>query len=191
VNSLLRTEVQALLQKVPPEKFAPADTESFTLVLFDLPSKSHRRIETTLCRVCVLSEGEVDKLLGRELPINLKHGLSYSDAAIDQFELLACDGLAFIMPDRVVEDPEPSYLDELYASLAASTDFELVEVAVTSLPAGPSALEYLDLFFGDITVDASIPRKVMRRKALIMTIIADRIGGQVRIRELAEWPATG
>ncbi len=191
MTSLLRTEAQALLQKLPPEKIAPADTESFTLVLFDLPPKSHRRIEKVLRRVCDLSEGEVDELLSRELPINLKHGLSYSDAAIDQFELLACDALAFIMPDRVVEDPEPSYLDDLYKSLASSADFELVEVAVTLLPAGPKALEYLDLFFGDVTVDASVPRKVMRRKALIMTIIADRIGGQVGIGELAERPATG
>ena len=117
MTSLLRTEAQALLQKLPPEKYAPADTGSFTLVLFDLPAKSHRRIEKVICRICALSEGEVDELLSQGLPINLKHGLCYSDAAIDQFELLACDALAFIMPDRVVQDPEPSYLDDLYKRL--------------------------------------------------------------------------
>jgi len=191
MTSLLRTETQALLQKLPPQKYAPADTESFTLVLFDLPAKSHRHSEKVICGVCALSEGEVDELLSRELPINLKHGLCYSDAAIDQFELLACDALVFIMPDRVVQDPEPGYLDDLYEDLASSTDFELVEVAVTSLPAGPKALEYLDLFFGDVTVDASVPRRMMRRKALLMKIIADRIGGQVRICELPERPAAG
>jgi hypothetical protein len=191
MTSLLRTEIQALLQKLPPEKYAPVDTESFTLVLFDLPAKSHRRIEKALRRVCALSEGEVDELLSQELPINLKHGLSYSDAAIDQFELLACDALAFIIPDRVVQDPEPGYLDDLYENLASSADFELVEVAVTTLPAGPKALEYLDLFLGDVTADASITRRMMRRKALLMKIIADRIGGQVRICEPTEQPAAG
>jgi len=180
---LLRTEVQALLQKLAPEKYAPADTEAFTLVLFDLPGKSHQRIEKVLRRVCALSDGKVDELLSQELPINLKHGLCYSDAAIDQFELLVCDALSFIMPDRVVQDPEPGYLDDLYEHLASSADFELVQVTVT-LPAWPKALEYLDLFYGDVTADASLPRRMMRRKALLMKIIADRIGGQVMLAKL-------
>ena len=68
--------------------------------------------------------------------------------------------------------------------MASSADFELVEVVVTSLPAGPKVLEYLDLFFGDVTADVSIPRRMMRRKALLMKIISDRIGGQVMLAKL-------
>ena len=109
--------------------------------------------------------------------------MCYADAAIGQFELLACDALAFIIPDRILKSPPPGYLAELYKNLSASSDFEMVEVAVTLLPAGPKASEFLDLFVGDAAADISIPRRVMWRKAWLMKILAERFGGEVRFEE--------
>ena len=68
--------------------------------------------------------------------------MTYADAAIGQFELLACDALSFIIPDRVIENPPLGYLAELYKTLAASSDFQLSEVTITALPAGKHANEF-------------------------------------------------
>jgi hypothetical protein len=111
----------------------------------------------------------------------LTRGLPYADAAIVQFELLACDALALIIPDRVIEDPPPGYIAELCDEIAASSDFEWIEVTITALPAGQKAREFLDLFLGDATVKWSWPQKVMRRKAMLMKILAERSGGRVRL----------
>ena len=181
MTSWLRTETRSLLQEHPPERLSPPDTYSFTLVLVALPRHWHQRVLKAICRACSLSEGEAKKFDSQPLPINLKRGMCYADAAIGQFELLACDALAFIMPDRVIEAPPPGYLADLYKTLASGPDFEMVEVAISSLPAGPKALEFLDLFLGDVTADGSIPRRVTRRKAWLMKALAERIGGQVRI----------
>ena len=109
--------------------------------------------------------------------------MTYADAAIGQFELLARDVLSLIIADRVIENPPLGYLAELYKSLAASSDFELIEVTITALPAGKDASEFLELFFGDAAVDWSGPQRMMRRKALLMKMLADRIGGQVLLGE--------
>jgi hypothetical protein len=184
MTSWLRAETRALLQEQPPEKFAPAETYSFTLVLVKLPPEAGRRVLNAICRACFLSEGEAERVKFRPLPIELKRGMCYADAAIGQFEILACDALAFIIPDRVIDDPPPGYLADLYKTLAASSDFETVDVAITSLPTSPKAREFLDLFVGDPAADILIPRRVMRRKAWLMKVLAERIGGHVRINNV-------
>ncbi len=181
MTSWLTTETRALLEKEHPEKFAPPATYAFTLVLVDWPPTADWRVLNVISRACGLSKGEVTNLASQPLPIELKHGMCYADAAIGQFELLACDALSFIIPDRVAENPPPGYLAELYKRLAARSDFELVEVRITSLPAGPKASDFLELFLGNPATDSAIPRKVMRRKAWLMKLLAERIGGEVRI----------
>ncbi len=179
--SWLTTEARALLEAEFPDKLALPDTYAFTLVLVAWPPTQDWRVLNAVCRAASLSKGDVQDLASQALPIDLKRGMRHADAAIGQFELLACDALSFIIPDRVIEDPPPGYLAELYKSLAESSDFEVVEVTITLLPESPEASDFLQLFIGNAAADLATPRKVTRRKAWLMTLLAARIGGEVRI----------
>ena len=123
----LDTETKALLQRLPPEKLAPPDTATFTLVLLAVAGLNRHALLSAVQRAARVSPEEAEHMLSRRLPISVKKGLSYPDAQIAQFELICCDAVSLFLADEVVAEASADYLTGLYAKLRKSDEFELVE----------------------------------------------------------------
>jgi hypothetical protein len=179
----LETETRALLQRDPPEKLAPPDTRAFSLVLLALHATDEQRLRRAIERGCCVSEEAARRILAPPMPVAVKRGLSYADAAIGQYELIACDAVSVIIPDGVVSNPPPGYLQDLYGLLLRSPEFELVRVRIVSLVPGPQTRDFLFHFFGRTECDLPIESEVMRKKARVMTHLGAKIGGRVVVRD--------
>ena len=68
------------------------------------------------------------------MPLALRRGLSYADAMIGHYELIACDAAALILRDGVVVDSPPGYLEDLCAFFRKIPEFQLASVEVEFLP---------------------------------------------------------
>jgi hypothetical protein len=123
---------------------------------------------------------EAERILGCRLPIPVKHGLSYSDAQIGQFELICCDAVSVIIADEVVAGAAADYLTDLYAKLQSIDEFRLVTVRIDLVRDNPSGQEFCKRFLGGQEPTAGT-KKLMRKKARIMQHWATRIGARVTI----------
>ena len=184
MTTWLETETRALLQRCPPEKLAPATTGEFTLVLIAFQPRERARLARTVQRACGRSEVDAWRILARSLPLELRRGLTYADAMIGHYELIACDAAALILPDGVVLDSPPGYLEDLYAFFRKIPEFQLVSVHVEFLPHTEEAREFIDHFLGGGGRAALFARReVLRKKAQWMMRLAAKIGGRMRIYE--------
>jgi hypothetical protein len=176
----LDTETKALLQGSPPEKLAPPDTEAFTLVLLATRGTNPIALLRSVQRAALVSADEAERILSRPLPTPVKQAITYLDAQIAQFELICCDAISVILPDRVVQGAAPEYLKDLYAKLLKIDEFEPVLVHIDFIRANPSGEEFCDRFLGGQRLLPAI-FEVMRKKARIMQHWAEKLGGRVTL----------
>lgn len=177
----LDTETKVLLQHSPPEKLAPPDTATFTLVVLAFYSDDHPAMINAAQRAAGVLADEAERLLRRQPPVPVKTGLSYPDAQIAQFELICCDAVSVIIADEVVAEASADYLADLYARLRKSDEFAMVTVRSDSIPGGPSGREFCNRYLGGREPVWPFVTSMMRKKARIMQHWAARIGGSMTI----------
>ena len=150
-----------------------------------LPAVRRGRLVKAVQRGCGISVEDARRLISRPmlLPLELRRGLTYADAMIGHYELLACDATALILPDGVVLDPPPGYLADLCAFFRKIPEFQLVSIQVEFLPSTEEAREFIDHFLGGVEPETFARRKVLRKKAQWMIRLAAKIGGRVVIYE--------
>ncbi len=183
MNTWLDTETKALLQRAPPEKLAPPDIGIFTLVLLAFQRESLERLVAAVERVQNAARGEAIKVLALPLPTPIKRGLSYEDALLGQFDLIACDAVSVFLADEIVSDAPKSYLTELYSDVRKSLEFELVSVRIESVPFDAKGRDFLDRFIGVTAPQLPLELTAMKKKARIMEHWATKIGGRVVVGE--------
>lgn len=183
MNTWLDTETKALLQRSPPEKFAPPDTAIFALVLLAFQRESLERLVAVVERVQKAARDEARKVLTLPLPTPIKRGLSHEDALLGQFELIACDAVSVFLANEIVSYAPKSYLTQLYADVRRSLEFELVSLRIESIPADAKGRDFMDRFIGAAAPRLPLELKAMRKKARIMEHWATKIGGQVVVGE--------
>jgi hypothetical protein len=183
MTAWIETETRALLKRCPPQKYAPADTSAYSLVLNVVQEERWPRIAAAFYRACGLSEDKAREILANPLPAVLQSGLCYEDAAIGQYELFACDAICLIIPDRVLASPPPGYLSELYASILDSREFELVPVTIEYLPPDERTRDLLERFLdcSECMLPATV--QMVRKKGWILAQLAAKIGGRVSVPE--------
>lgn len=181
MSSWLDTETKAFLQKSPPDKLAPSDTVGFTLVLLSAAGDDNARVLRAVDRVLHDSQDAARRLLRRPLPLSVKAGLSYADALLGQFELISCDAVSVLLNDDVFNEALTSYLDQLYAELLESYEFEVVSLRIESIPSTDRGRDFIDQFVGNDDAWRAQVFKLPRKKARIMEHWAKKIGGRVAI----------
>ena len=159
----LDTETKALLQRSPPEKLAPPDTATFSLVLLAFAGVDHGTLLRAARFVAEASDGAT-RLLSSRLPVCVNKGLSYSDAQIGQFELICCDAVSVIISDEVIAGTSADYLADLYAKLRKIDEFELVAVRIDFVPDSPKGQEFCNRFLNGWKPASSAAMKLMRKK---------------------------
>ena len=181
MESWLDTETKALLQKSPPKKLAPPDTDAFSLVLLSIYRHDIKREIRAVQRIVQTSHVEARRLLGQPLPVRITEGLTHNDALLGQFELISCNSVSVFIEDVVVNGASQDYLDTLYRQLLSSDEFQEVAVRVVSLPENNQGNKFVDQFIGDELTDFPRDLRTLRKKARIMQHWAAKIGGAVSI----------
>ena len=176
----LDTETKAVLQKSPPEKLAPATTETFSIVVIDrsfrpIPSRHLR----AYYRVLGTSIGDATEILKQTIPFILKRRLTLPDAMLAQFELICCDIISAFVSDTVISNADPEYLSGLWNSLKTGEEFEKQWVTIDNAPENACGADFLEQFVGVQAMDFPIEITAMRKKARIMQHWAKKIGATV------------
>ena len=179
MSTWLDTETKAILQRSPPEKLAPPDTGPFALVLLATQRESRERLVAAVERVRETTRDEALKILAQPLPVVVKWGLSHEDALLGQFEFIACDAISVFLANEVVCNAPKGYLDELYATVRRSQEFELVSIRIESMPVDPKGRDFVDRFIGVAAPQFPLELTAMKKKARIMEHWATKIGGRV------------
>jgi hypothetical protein len=189
VSPWLDTETKAMLQQVPPEKYAPSDTDTFTLVLLR-KGDSLRRLAQALEKVPGLSSEKAESVASSCCPLPVARGLSLYDALLGQFELVCCDSVSVFLRDGVVWSAAGDYLARLYPQFELSPEFETVSVNVGSIPRTEQGERIVRQFFGGMEDDSdrvhtgfSFHGNMMRKKARIMAYWAKKLGAEVTIAD--------
>jgi hypothetical protein len=181
----LDPQTLAMLQEEPPDKIAPAATPDYSLVMLEAGADRQRMVRA-LREINNCSESEARTLLGRSLPVVVNADLSYSDAALGQFELVCCDAFSVIISSEVVANAEPSYLRDLLAKLRRSDEFQPVTLRLERVPSGEVATRFLNQFLGLSEAEAEaqlfpLDLRICRKKARIMAHWGDRIRAEVKV----------
>jgi hypothetical protein len=179
MSTWLDTQTKALLQQVPPEKLAPADTGMFTLVLLAIETKNRYRVAQAIAEILKGSRDAVQRVLAQPLPRVVKSTLSHADALLGQFEFICCDCVSVFLADGIVEQAPRAYLVDLYAQLRQSREFEVIPARIESLPNSPEGDAFLYRFLGQTLRQFPTKLQIMRKKARIMEHWAEKIGGRV------------
>ena len=174
-----------MLHHEPPRRIAPPTLPDYSVVMLEAGGDRERMVRAVR-RTNDCSESEARALLAQRLPFVVNLDLSYHDAGLGQFELVCCDAISVIMPSEVVVDAEPAYLDDLYAKLRQSDEFQEVTLRLESLPWGEDAMRFLGQFLGLAKVEAKAQQfpadlRMFYKKARIMAHWGDRIGAEVRL----------
>ncbi len=176
----LDTETKACLQQLPPSKLAPADTDTFSLVVLRRhPQTDPRRQAAAFERVLQTTLGDAKHLTTAPPPFILKHGLSLSDALLGQFELICCDIVSVFLADEVVAHAEPQYLADLYHDLLDSDEFATVSIRIIAIPSSAESDAFVKRFIGDAPLSLPCQMYVTRKKSRIMRHWARKLGGMV------------
>ena len=183
MKNWLDTETRAILQPSPPVKNAPPDTAAFTLVLLSAPEEKPDRLVVALERILGADREKALWLLARPVPVSVRGQLSYADALLGQFELIACDAVSVILMDEVVNTAPADYLAGLYADLCESPEFRSVSLRIESIPADEHGRDFLVRFTGAASPELPLELRVMTEKARIMEHWGTKIGGKVTIVE--------
>ncbi len=196
MSTWLDTETKALLQQVPPDKFAPADTGMYTLVLVRAgPDKVRmaacaERIPGVASRPTPPGGKQLALLAGWPHPGPMVRGLSLSDALLGQFELICSDAISVFLRDEVVSSTPPEELLPLCARFLRSSEFEEVAVDVAAVPHNQAGNTFVNQFLGEseyvwfrVRQDYTYEGRMMRKKARIMAHWAEKIGAKATIAE--------
>lgn len=178
----LDPQTRELLERVPPERCAPAKTSEFGLVLVGKGS-SDRRLVRAILRINRCDENTAAALAQRPAPLFVNLDLDYGDAILGQFELVCCDAPAAILPSSVLERGDPRYLAELFADIAVSEEFRPTKVAIHELPADKEGTRFGDQFLGVKSSDfasISFPLTFVASFKKVR-MWAERIGGRVEL----------
>jgi len=183
-HTWLDTETKAVLQKVPPEKFAPATTETFSIVVIDCSFRPNRsRQLRAFHRVLGTTIDHANHYLKRTIPLVLKRKLSLSDALLAQFELICCDLVSVFVSDSVISNADPNYLAGLWNSLKTGEEFEIQSVTINSVPDDSSGEDFLVQFVGAKDANFPVHMRAMRKKARIMHHWANKIGAAILVAD--------
>jgi hypothetical protein len=180
MNRWLDTETKAFLQQLPPLKLAPANTETFSIVVLREESEPiSDRCVRAFERILRTTRIEAESQTTKTPPFVVRRALALTDAILAQFELVCCDIVSVFLADPVASDAEPAYLADLYHLLTQSDEFARVTVLVNWIPPDEAGDEFVDQFIG--TRAAQMPYRMMttRKKARIMDHWAKKIGGDV------------
>jgi hypothetical protein len=188
MSKWLDTETKAMLQQLPPEKYAPPVTGLFTLVLLK-KSGNLDRLLRALRRIPGVSQAKAVEVAALMCPAIVASGLSLGDAMLGQFELVCCNSVSVFLRSEVVCSSEHLYLGQLYQQFQKSPEFENVKVMILSVPQTVSGGHFVDQFLGGIDVIPEIvvaglrshEETMMRKKARIMVHWAEKIGAKVVI----------
>ena len=184
-NSWVDAETRAALQRVPPQKLAPATTDTYSLVvLFCDTYCEHARRVRAFDRVLCTSSIDSEFQTTRKPPFIVRRELTPTGALLAQFELICCDVVSVFVSDAVMSSAEPSYLRELYCALARSDEFEEVGVRLVSVPSHSAGRAWLDQFVGRDIPGFPYDMAATRKKARIMAHWAMKIGGRVKTRPI-------
>ena len=180
MSSWLDTETKALLQRTPPNKLAPPGTTGFTLVMLSVYGDDNSRVVRAIKRIeRTSSEFSSRRPLTRGLPFAVTSGLSLADALLGQFELISSDAISVFLDDEVFNEATQRYLNELYAQLIQSPEFEVVRLRIEFIPATNRGEDFIEQFVGSDDSWRSHVLKLPRKKARIMEHWAKKIGGRV------------
>lgn len=180
--NLLKTQTKAALQKLVPEKLAPATTQTFSIVVLSCDFQpDHDRHVHAYERVLSTSRMDAEFQSTRKPPFVLKQGLSVEDALLAQFELVCGDIVSAFISDSVVSHAEPSYLAELYRSLVVGEEFDKLNVCIHSIPETESGVTFVHEFIGPFAPDLPHTMIAMRKKARIMQYWAKKIGLELEV----------
>jgi hypothetical protein len=188
MSTWLDTETKALLQQVPPEKYAPPTTGTFALVLLK-KGKDFVRLAEAFTRIPPhLAPAKAADLVTRSCPLPIASGLSLGDALLGQFELVCCDSISVFLKVEVLSSATGAYLARLYSQVQSSSEFEDVIVRVTAIPNTDQGKRIVQQFFGGAEkvsvadgTGYSYAGAMMRKKARIMAHWAGKIGAEVTI----------
>jgi hypothetical protein len=181
-TSWLDTETKAALQKLPPEKLAPATTDTFAVVVLSLDSSTDRvRHVRAFDRVLGTSLEDAERQIARTPPFVIKRELTLSDAMLAQFELVCSDIVSIFLSDDVVENAEPEYLVSLYRGVAHADEFQIVSIRVHSIPDDDDGLAFAEQFIGLPVPQLPLEIVAMRKKLRIMIHWANKIGAHVEV----------
>ena len=191
MSTWLDTETKAILQQVPPEKDAPPDTGTFTLVLLrGKLAVNPARVKEVLVRIPGISASTAAKLAFFTASQPVVAGLSLPDALLWQFELICRDVVSVFLRDGIISSAgRERYLPRVYAQLRQSPEFEPVNVTVSGIPDNDIGERFVRQFLhGGEDVDYRVQKsqytyegEVTRKKARIMAHWAKRIGARVVI----------
>jgi hypothetical protein len=188
MSTWLDTETKALLQHVPPEKYAPPATGTFALVLLKKGNDLVRLAEAFTRIPPHLAPAKAADLVARSCPQPIAIGLSLGDALLGQFELVCCDSISVFLKAEVLLSATGAYLARLYSQVQSSSEFEDVIVRVTAIPDTDQGRRIVDQFLGsmkkvvgDASKGYSYTGAMMRKTARIMAHWAGKIGTEVTI----------
>ena len=161
----------------------PDQSDLETVVARDEADPAVSGLARALARTLRISRADACIRLRCSLPTPVTTGLSYGDAVLGQFELIACDAISVIIGDDVLRRASQQYLDDLYGQLLNSPEFDKVPLRIETIPRTDQGDDFIDQFLSD--EDDGIWRSqeliVLRKKARIMEHWARRIGGQVTL----------
>lgn len=182
-SSWVDAETRAALQQVPPQKLAPATTDTYSLVVLSCDTYcDHARRVRAFERVLCTSSIDAEFQTTREPPFLVKRELTPAGALLAQFELICCDVVSVFVSDAVMSSADASYLGELYSGLVRSDEFEEVGVRLVSVPSHSAGRAWLDQFVGRDIPGFPYDMAATRKKARIMVHWAMKIGGRVKTR---------
>jgi hypothetical protein len=171
---------------VSPDKYAPPDTGTFTLVLLKKRSGCNTtRLLELLATMPRLSAKQAAELAYFGVG-PLVSGLSFPDALLWQFELVCCDTVSIFLRDEVVESATKEYLNELYSQVQTSSEFDDVRIWVSRIPHTEAGEKFVSQFFAPsfvlgLRIGSLCPYVgyMMRKKAHIMMHWAEKIGAKM------------
>lgn len=130
-------------------------------------------------KVCQDSTWLALEKLAAKHPFVVQTGLSHTDALIGQFELICCDIVSVFIPDEVIENAKPEYLQKLFASLLKSDEFSPTWLNIVSLPDNEHGEGFIKQFLGAKPETYPIRISVELKKARIMEHWGQKIGADV------------
>lgn len=176
-TSWLDTETKAALQKLPPEKIAPATTETYSIVVLSrdvgCDDRRHLRAFDRVLRTCP-EEAQVQ--MGKKPPFVVKRELTPSDAMLAQFELICCDVVSVFIRDTVIADAETGYLSHLYSTLLRADEFQRMPVCTVFIPQHSAGRAFAEQFIGPAVPTLPCEMTATRKKARIMYHWARKVG---------------
>lgn len=179
----LDPETLEMLQREPPERIAPATLPDYSVVMLETGADRELMVRAVR-RINASSDSEARALLDGRLPQVINQDLSYHNAGLAQFELVCCNAISVLIPSEVFVGAEPAYLEDLFAKLRQSDEFQEVTLRLDSVPLGEDGMRFMDQFLGLGAVETRAQQfpsvlRMFYKKARIMTHWGNKIGAEI------------